>query len=290
MNCTDPRLRHQRIDCGGVRLHCVTAGEGVPVVLLHGFPDFWYAWRHQLPALAGAGFHAVALDLRGYNLSGRPTRVEDYRIDVLADDVAAAIRGLGVGRAHVVGHDWGGAIAWHVAARHPELVDRLVVCNAPHPARYRELLRTRAQARRAWYVAFFQLPWLPERVLGARDLAALRRVWRGAYRTAPPLDATEVEAYAEAFRAHAARRAALAYYRARVRHGARVPPERRRLPHRVLLVWGAHDPALVRANAEGLERWVPDLRVLHLPDAGHWPMVDAPRTVNAALVDFLCAP
>jgi len=112
----------------GVRLHWVTAGDpaGALVVLLHGFPDFWFGWRRQLPALAGAGFRAVAVDLRGYNLSERPTRVEDYRRDLLAGDVAALIAHLGYARAHVVGHDWGGVIAWHLAATRPELVDRLV--------------------------------------------------------------------------------------------------------------------------------------------------------------------
>ena len=144
----------------GVRLHWVTAGDasGPLVVLLHGFPDFWYGWRHQLPALAAAGFRVVAVDLRGYNLSERPPRVEDYSRDALADDVAALVAHLGAERAAIVGHDWGGLIAWHLAARHPGRVARLVVLNAPHPARYKELLRNTSQALRSWYAAFFQIP------------------------------------------------------------------------------------------------------------------------------------
>jgi pimeloyl-ACP methyl ester carboxylesterase len=278
------------IDGAGVRLHAVHCGRGAPVVLLHGFPDFWHVWRRQLPALADAGFRAVAPDLRGYNLSERPSRVEDYRLDLLADDVAALIRGLGVARAHVVGHDWGGVIAWHLAVRHPDVVDRLVVCNAPHPARFRQLLRTPQQASRSWYAGFFQLPWLPERLLGAGDLAALRRIWKHGPLARGATSREDLAASVAAFREPSARWAAVSYYRALARHRATVPPDRRRIPHRTLLIWGARDVALVRANAEGLEPWVPDLRVLDLPEAGHWAMLDAPATVNAALIEFLGAP
>jgi pimeloyl-ACP methyl ester carboxylesterase len=160
------------VEGAGARLHVVTRGarEAPPVVLLHGFPDLWYGWRHQLAPLAEAGFRAVAPDLRGYNLSACPPRVEDYALDRLADDVAAVVRAHAGpdGRAHVVGHDWGGVIAWHLAARHPALVDRLVILNAPHPARFRELLGRSQQALRSWYVGFFQLPRIPELLLAAR--------------------------------------------------------------------------------------------------------------------------
>jgi pimeloyl-ACP methyl ester carboxylesterase len=277
------------LDGAGVRLHAVQCGQGTPVVLLHGFPDFWHVWRRQLPALAAAGFRAVAPDLRGYNLSDRPGRVEDYRLDLLADDVAALIRGLGVARAHVVGHDWGGVIGWHLAVRHPDVIDRLVICNAPHPARFRELLRTPQQASRSWYAGFFQLPWLPERLLAARDRAALRRIWRHGPLARDAVGREDVAASVAAFRDPRAIWAAVSYYRALARHRATVPPDRRVVAHRTLLIWGARDVALLRANAERLERWVPDLRVLDLPEAGHWAMLDAPAMVNAALVEFLRA-
>ena len=271
----------------GVRLHYVTAGDGPLVLLLHGFPDFWLTWRRQIPALRAAGYRVVAVDLRGYNLSERPRRVEDYRLDLLAGDVAALVRALGAPRAHVVGHDWGGAIAWHLAARHADVVDRLVILNAPHPARYRRLLATPAQALRAWYVVFFQLPLVPEEALRAGDLAALRRVWRQQERVTA---GDEENAFAAAFRDPAAVWAALAYYRAVARHGAGVPPEQRRLRARTLVLWGERDPALVRANADGLGEWVPQLEVRMLPEAGHWVMADAPDALNRALVEFLGAP
>jgi pimeloyl-ACP methyl ester carboxylesterase len=135
-----------------------------------------------------------------------------------------------------------------------------------------------------------QVPWFPERLLGAGDLAPLRAVWRGMRRAPGGLAPREEAAYAAAFADPRARWAAVAYYRAVARHGAPVPPERRRIPHRTLLIWGRHDPALVPENAEGLEAWVPALEVLHLPDAGHWPMADAPEAVNAALLRFLGPP
>jgi pimeloyl-ACP methyl ester carboxylesterase len=275
----------------GVSLHAVAAGSGPLVVLLHGFPDFWYGWRHQLPALAAAGYRAVALDLRGYNLSDRPPRVEDYRLDLVADDVASVIAALG-GRAHmVVGHDWGGAVAWHLATRHPGVFTRLAILNSPHPARFKRLMRERpTQALAASYMVAFQVPWLAERALGAFDHALLRRVWRAAHARRGAFTRDDEAAYIAAMSRPGALTAALSYYRAVARHGATVPAERRRLPHPVKLVWGMRDPALSPRNTEGLERWVPDVRVLRIPDAGHWVMVDAPEATNAELLSFLAEP
>ena len=271
----------------GVRLHYATLGEGPLVLLLHGFPDFWYGWRRQIAALAEAGFRVVAPDLRGYNLSERPARVEDYRRDLLADDVAALVAALGAPRAHVVGHDWGGVIAWHLAVRHPAVIDRLAILNAPHPARMRELLRRPAQATRSWYVAFFQLPALPERLLAAGGRRLLHRTWARMHLAPGAFTDRDHAAYDAAFAGPGAIAAALAYYRALRHTGVRIPAERRRIPHPTLVLWGERDPALVPDNAEGLERWVPDVRVVRVPEAGHWVMADAPEATNRALIDFL---
>jgi len=275
----------------GVSLHAVAMGSGPLVVLLHGFPDFWYGWRHQLPALAAAGYRAVALDLRGYNLSDRPLRVEDYRLDLLADDVATTIAALDGRAAMLVGHDWGGAVAWHTAVRHPTSFARLAILNSPHPARFKRLLRARpTQALLSSYMMAFQVPWLPERALAAHDHALLRRAWRGAHRRPGAFTRDDEAVYVAAMSKPGALTAGLAYYRATARHGATVPAERRRLNHPVKIVWGMRDPALVAANTVGLERWVPDARVLRVPDAGHWVMVDAPEATNAELLSFLAEP
>jgi pimeloyl-ACP methyl ester carboxylesterase len=170
-------MTHRWVDVGGLRLHCVEAGTGPLVVLLHGFPEFWYAWRHQLPALASAGYRVVAPDLPGYNTSDKPPRVRDYRPQVLAREVADLIVALGAGSATVAGHDWGGALAWLLAMHHPERVQRLVILNAPHPVRFLKGLRSPRQLRRSWYILTFQLPWLPERLVAARDFHGLRRAW-----------------------------------------------------------------------------------------------------------------
>ena len=184
----ESRLRHERVTAGGgVTLHVVRAGaEGPAVVLLHGFPEFWYSWRHQIDPLVDAGFSVVAPDLRGYNLSDRPREVGAYRLDHLVEDVAAVMRATGRARAHVVGHDWGGVIAWALAGAHPELVDKLVIMNAPHARSYVETVRrSLRQMLRSWYVLFFQLPLLPERALAAARRCAGCCSGRACRRTSP---------------------------------------------------------------------------------------------------------
>ena len=160
-------LREGYADLGDVRLHYVEAGEGPLVVLLHGFPEFWFSWRFQIPALAAAGFRVVAPDMRGYNLSSRPAEVAAYDTDRLAADVRGLIRELGAERALLAGHDWGGAVAWITAMNHPEVVERLAILNVPHPRRMLQGLRTPRQLAKSWYFLAFQVPWLPERAPGS---------------------------------------------------------------------------------------------------------------------------
>lgn len=278
-------------DGDGVRLHYVARGEGPAVLLLHGFPDFWYGWRHQLAALADAGFRAVAVDLRGYNLSQRPARVAAYALDRLAADVAALAGAFG-GRVHVVGHDWGGAIAWRLAVRWPDVVDRLAILNAPHPRRFAELLRTPGQIVRSWYTGAVQVPVVPELLLEANHRALLHAAWSAMHRWPGAFTEHDHAVYDAAFSSPGAVWGGLAYYRAAAR-GPReafdsdVPRSEEVVRAPTLVVWGEEDPALLRANAEGLGRWVPDLRVRRVPGAGHFVQSDAPGVVNEALGDFL---
>ena len=271
----------------GVRLHYVEAGAGPLVLLLHGFPQFWYAWRHQLPALARAGYRAVAVDLRGYNLSAKPRGVGAYDVELLAGDVAALVAALGERSAVLVGHDWGAAIAWRVAARYPERVGRLVILNGPHPRAFLRELRKPAQLLRSAYVLFFQLPVLPELVIRAGDFALLDRVFRRDARPGSFSDA-DVAAHKEALRQPGALTAALNYYRAAVRHARRrTLRAETRVEQPTLLIWGDRDRYLGPGMARGLERWVPRLRVEHVPEATHWVMADAPAQVNELLLAFL---
>jgi pimeloyl-ACP methyl ester carboxylesterase len=294
---------HEQAVVRDVRLHYVTAGdEGDPlVVLLHGFPEFWYSWRHQIAALAESGFRVVAPDMRGYNASEKPHGVASYRMEKLVGDVVGLIEHCNRERhrdreqAHVVGHDWGGLVGWATAIRRPDVVEKLAVLNAPHLDRYRrELLRNPGQLSRSLYVLYFQLPWLPELTLGVRDCAGGAEMLR---ETSGPgtFDETDLRRYREAACRPGALTAMLNYYRAGFREefrrfvGVLINGERPANVVRVptLLLWGEQDHALDVELTEGVEQWVPDLRVERLPEATHWVQNDAPEEVSASLTTFL---
>lgn len=279
---------HHEAELNGVRLHWVEAGAGPVVLLLHGFPDFWLSWRHQIPALAAAGFRAVAPDMRGYNLSGKPRGVAAYHVEELATDVAALASHLGASRVSVVGHDWGGAVAWSLPRYYPELVERLVVLNSPHPAAFRRELGTLSQLRRSWYVFFFQLPWLPEALLRANRAGFVKRVLRDDPVRPGAFTPEEIERHRQAILVPGALTAALNYYRAAFRpRTARLGVRSRRVGCPTLVVWGQRDRYLGPGLLEGLDRWVEDLAVERVPEASHWVHADAPDRVNQLLLSFL---
>jgi epoxide hydrolase 4 len=272
----------------GVRLHVVEAGRGPLIVLLHGFPDFWYGWRHQIPTLAAAGYRVLAPDLRGYNLSDKPLGLRHYRVDVAADDVLALIRGSGAPGATIVGHDWGGFIAWRLAARDPVAVERLVILNAPHPAAFRRELRSLDQLRRSVYVLLLQLPWVPEAIIRRRDYALIRRILRRDPVRPDAFTDADVARYVEALARPGALRSALSYYRAlRLRSARATAMGTRRVTTPTRVIWGDRDRYLRRQLTERLDHWVPNVDVVHLPDASHWVMADAPDEVSRLILEFL---
>jgi epoxide hydrolase 4 len=282
-----PDWSHGEAVVNGVRLHYVEMGEGPLVVLLHGFPEFWYSWRHQIPALAAAGFRVVAPDMRGYNLSEKPEGVNAYRVELLVDDVAALIRHFGAERATVVGHDWGGLVAWYVPILRPEVVERLVVINAPHPAAYRRELTRSTQALRSWYAGFFQLPVLPETAISAGNFAAIGYVLRSEPVRKGAFSDEDIRLYKEAMAQPGALSSAINYYRAAVRDQRDLfALGERPIEAPTLLIWGENDPYLVSSLADDLEQWVPRIRVERLR-ASHWVPVDAAEQVNRLLIDFL---
>jgi pimeloyl-ACP methyl ester carboxylesterase len=283
---------HNEAVVNGLRMHWVEAGEGPLAVLLHGFPEFWYGWRRQIPALAQAGFRVVAPDLRGYNLTEKPKGVRHYRARLLVEDVAALIRHMGAPRALVAGHDWGGVIAWRLAMRHPELVERLAILNAPHPAIFARELRRPRQFLRSWYAMAFQLPLLPEAIFRANGYALLERIFRhGTHRPDAYTD-EDVRRYREAISRPGALTAMINYYRAFGRSAPRLRGDGNRVGAdgivRVpaMVIWGEQDFALNIHNLDGLERYVPDLRIECIPDASHWVPADAPERVNELLIGF----
>lgn len=276
--------QHRFADLDGLRLHYVEAGSGPLVVLLHGFPEFWYSWRHQIPALAQAGFRVLAPDLRGYNLSDKPKGVSAYHVDLLAGDVVGLVRHAGGERAHVVGHDWGGGIAWWLGIHRPEVVDRLAILNSPHPTAFLRELRRPGQLLRSWYMFFFQLPWLPEWAIRRGNFADLARTFRKARPGA--FSKRDIEQYKEALGQQGALTAAINYYRAMFRNFRLLRGPLPVVPAPTLLLWGKDDDYLSVGLTEGLESAVPDLRRA-LIEATHWVQCDAPDEVNRLLIDFL---
>ena len=284
-------IRHGYAQVGDVRLHYAErAGGDRLVVLLHGFPECWYSWRHQLASLGGR-YHVVAPDMRGYNLSDKPGRVEDYRMERLVDDVAGLIRHLGAERAAVVGHDWGAAVAWALAARHPEYVWKLAAMQVPPPAAWASNM-TFGQALRSWYILFFQLPRLPEWWIRAGDFAAVERLFK---RTARPgtFTDTDIAIYKAALREPGALTAAVNYYRAnfeslfmRGKGGGGGRAWRVRAPS--LFIYGERDFAIVPATVRGVGRYVDaPFREVRFPTANHWVQQEFHQEVSAALGSFL---
>jgi pimeloyl-ACP methyl ester carboxylesterase len=280
-------LRHERIKADGVELHVARGGEGPPVILLHGFPETWHSWHRQIAALADAGFSVLAPDMRGYNLSDRPAPCRAYHLRHLVADVVALVRATGHPRAHIAGHDWGGIVAWTFAGEHPELLDKLVILNAPHPRIYFEKVRRPPQMFRSWYVLFFQLPALPEYALSARNFRAVRDMFKRYPARTGAFSDEDIEQYVEALSRPGALTAGLNYYRANLTSDAREMACSAVSGAETLVIWGELDPALGVELLEGLDRVAPRVRVHRISDASHWVQNEAPDEVNRVLTEFL---
>ncbi len=272
----------------GVQLHAVVAGpeDGPLAVLLHGFPECWYSWRHQIPVLAEAGYRVVVPDQRGYNLSDKPKGLHHYQIDRLIADLLALIRALGRQQAVVVGHDWGGVVAWRLAMDYPEAVDKLVVMNGPHPvALAKALKRDKAQRLRSWYMFFFQVPRLPEALLALSPRGTARLFFRSVAVRRRAFSDADLEVMAAALAQPRALGCMIDWYRA----GFRFKPGKRASPIEgpALLIWAEDDVALGKPLTYGLERWVPHLQIHYIAHCGHWVQNEAAQEVNRRLMEFL---
>lgn len=279
-------VRFTRRDCNGVTLHVAEAGpeDGPLVVLLHGFPEFWYGWRYQIGALAEAGFHVVAPDQRGYNLSDKPKGVANYDIDKLAADVVALAAHYTREPFNLVGHDWGAVAAWWTATKSPEKLRKLAVLNCPHPQVWTSAMTNDPVQRKAsWYVRAFQIPWLPEMGLKRNNFAALIGSLR---ESRAPLSDDEANRYRTAWSQPGALTTMINWYRAILRHRfAPIAPGSIRVP--VQIIWGQRDPYALPALAEASKALCADVRLTYLPEATHWVAHDEPAAVNAILHDFL---
>ncbi|MCC6809446.1 MAG: alpha/beta fold hydrolase [Deltaproteobacteria bacterium] len=273
----------------GVTLRYFERGKGDVILFLHGFPELALSWRAQF-RLAEHGFRCVAPDLRGYGESDAPKNVADYAIGPLMADVVGIIDAVGAERVHLVGHDWGGAIAWEVARNYPDRIRTLSVLNCPPgPMMRQELLANPRQALRSWYMVFFQLPWLPERVMLRDPVTFMIRAFRGsaAKETRERFTADDVLPYA---RAHERTKiAGVNYYRAALRKPPKIAGAKWPLEMPVQLVWGLQDGALGPwfADEKRYEKVAKDFRVVTLAEAGHWVQQEAPERVNAALLEHM---
>ncbi|MBA3716245.1 MAG: alpha/beta hydrolase [Pyrinomonadaceae bacterium] len=299
----DSSIRHGYAQVGDVRLHYAERGEGEQlIILLHGFPECWYSWRHQLTAL-GERFRVVAPDMRGYNLSDKPPRVEDYRMTALVQDVVSLIRHCGARQAVIVGHDWGAAVAWELARRHPEYVSKLAALQVPPLAAWSNNL-TLKQLLRSWYMFFFQLPRVPEWWIGAQDFAGVERMFKRTARRGTFTE-TDIAALKSALRQPGALTASINYYRANLRSllsqrkgddeyvignmdaiGDVNARDVVRVP--TLFIYGERDFAIVPETVSGVSRYVAaPYREVRLANSGHWVQQESPSEVNAALLSFL---
>lgn len=271
----------------GLSLHVVEAGpaDGPLLVLLHGFPEFWWGWRRQITPLAEQGYRVVVPDMRGYNRSDAPQGVAAYRLDALVADVAALADGYGADRFRLVGHDWGGVVAWGVGARHPGRLERLVVMDAPHPDLLaKQALTHPTQALRSAYVAFFQLPWLPEAALGALGFAGLRATVQASAR-ADAFEPGEIDRYAEAWARPGRLTAMLNYYRALRERSA--PDRPARIAPPTLVLWGERDSFLEHHVARAALGLCDEGRLSVVEGATHWLHLEEPARVNAEIIGFL---
>lgn len=276
------------VEAGGLTFEVAEVGQGDRLALcLHGFPELHYSWRHQMPMLADLGYRVWAPNMRGYGGTDRPLGKQAYRLDTLAADVAALIDASGASEVTLIAHDWGAIVAWYFAIRQLRPLTGLVILNVPHPLCARREMRKWHQLRKSWYIFFFQLPWLPERVLGRGNAAPIARIFRDSAVNRHRFTQAEVEQY----RAAAARPGALSamvnYYRALLQ----IPDIRQvgdgRVSVPTLVLWGEQDIAIDIRVLDGMDAYVPDLTVRRFPDASHWVQQDIPDQINAALAEWL---
>lgn len=290
MNSPSPASR--LIEANGLSFMIDECGEGPDVALcLHGFPESRYSWRFQLPLLAGLGWRAVAPDLRGYGQSSRPGRKSDYRIEHLMADVGGLFDALGARRRLLIAHDWGAAIAWGFAIEQVRRLDGLVIMNVPHPSVFlANMASNPAQWKKSWYIGFFQLPWLPELALTARNAEGIAQAFSGMAVDKSRFPPEVLDHYRRNALIPGAMTAMINYYRANTSTMRRwAPGQAAVIETPTLMLWGEEDAALGIELTEGYEDLVRDFTLKRFPGVSHWVQQEAPEAVNAALEAWLRA-
>ncbi|WP_434400868.1 alpha/beta hydrolase [Planococcus sp. 11815] len=276
------------IETNGIRLHAAVAGpeDGELVVLLHGFPEFSYGFHHQMEELAASGYRVVVPDQRGYHLSDKPEQIEDYTINKLSDDIAGLIEAFGETSAIVIGHDWGGAVAWHLAASKPEYVKKLIAINIPHPtAMPRVFMKNPLQWLKSSYMAFFQLPEVPEKLMAANDFESMKQAMKGTARPDAFTD-QELERYKDAWSQPGALTGMLNWYRA-IRKGSLLQMPKAPLRMSVRIIWGLGDQFLSPMLATESLKFCENAELVWVGEATHWVHHEQPEIVNRLIKEFL---
>ena len=286
MSVLNGSWQHEFLTTNGVKLHYVTQGKGDLVLLLHGFPEFWYSWRYQIPELAKY-YRVVAVDMRGYNESDKPDRKEAYSLKELLGDVRGIIKALGHRQCILAGHDWGGFIAWEFAYEYPEMVEKLIILNIPHPVKFGENLRGNPQQMlKSWYILAFQLPFLPEFAFQWNDYDAIAKTFQEMTIDKTTFSQEDIAVYKDAIAKPGALTAALNYYRNILPDLLR---ERKRgiLKMPTLMIWGEEDKVLGKELTYGTEAYVRDFSIHYIPQCSHWVQQEQPQLVNQYILEFL---
>ncbi len=289
---TDPQIQTRMVEANGLRFEVDECGSGDRLALcLHGFPEHSHSWRFQLPILAELGYRAWAPNLRGYGNSSRPAGKDAYSIENLMADVAGLIDASGCRETILLAHDWGAVIAWYFAMRAPRPLQRLIICNVPHPGPGSKKGISRDQLKKSWYIFFFQLPWVPEKLLGRNNAQAIGEMMRASAVDKTHFDQSACEVYRQNAAQPGALTAMVNYYRAFVLGGGMARQKALGYPvieTKTLMVWGEDDVALTKETTYGTEEFVRDLTIRYLPRVSHWVQQEQPEIVNAMMRAFLC--
>ena len=294
MSESDIMPQHKFVNVNGIRMHYATAGNGPLIVFLHGFPEFWYSWRYQLQFFA-KHFEVVAPDLRGYGDTEKPQEISEYKIDKLVKDIVELIHSLGKERAIIVGHDWGGIVGWSIAMIAPNVVEKLIIMNAPHPALYQiNAFRNLAQMQKSWYIFFFLLQRAPEKILSANDFEFLKHMFELSIRRKDRFTQSDIKHYASSWSKEGGVSGGINYYRANL--GAdfwesivqSIPFPKIKTP--TLLIWGEDDLFLGKELTQNIEAFIEaPFSLKFISECGHWVQQEAPTEVNQIMNEFIRA-
>ncbi len=278
--------QHQFIKTNGINLHYVKQGEGKLMLMLHGFPEFWYSWRYQIEEFA-KDYQVVALDLRGYNQSDRPSNGKAYKIEEFIKDIEGVITGLGYENCILVAHDWGAAIAWTFAYTHPQMLEKLIIMNLPHPSKFQQGLKTWRQLLRSWYIFFFQLPLLPELWLKSNNYELIGRLFSDMAVDKSAFSTEDIQAYKDAAAQPGALTAMINYYRNIFNNRLKKDLVNSQLEIPTLMIWGEEDTALGKELTYGTEEYVKELQIKYISNCSHWVQQEQPDLVNQYMREFL---